>query len=148
MSAMIPPPRYETKAAVDNLQRLLHLWGDEGMPDQDWWLLIADPSRLAEFCDLYENGSLNSETKFALMMLFISSLDDALRDGRTGPGSGVVARIERILRQDFVLHLHTIHYWARFDEADPDNVFPVTPLLRSIWADCFRNEYQPWLSWD
>ena len=147
MSAVIPPPHNETQAAVDTLQRLLHLWGDEGEPQQDWWLLITDPLRVAEFCDLYENGSLDAETKFALMMLIISSLDDALRDGAASPGTGVAARIERLLRQEFVLHLHTIHYWALLDEADPDNVFRVTSLLRGVRADCFKREYQSWLEW-
>lgn len=138
MSSVMPPPRSETRAAIDNLNHLLHLWGGEDKPQQDWELLIADPRRLVEFCDLYECGFLNAETKFALMMLIISSLDDALRDGTTGFGTGVTAPIERLLRQEFVLHLHTIHYWALLDEADTDNVFPVTPLLRSIWADCFK----------
>ena len=144
---MTPPPRSETRAAVDNIDRLLNLGGGDEKPSQDWDLTIADPTRLAEFCDLYESGSLNDETKFALMMLIVSSLDDALHGNSTGPDTSIEARIERLLRQDFVLHLHTIYNWALLDNADHDNVFPVTPLLRSIWADCFKTEYQSWLEW-
>lgn len=143
------PPRSESQESVDKLQQRLRLWGNEGEPQQDWFLLVADPSRLAEFCHLYESGILDSGAKFALMMLIVSSLDEALSAASSSSqDTGLLARIEGFLRQDFVLHLHTIHYWSLLDETDPTNVFPVTPLLRSIWTDCFKLEYQQWLEWD
>ena len=118
---IIIPPRFETSSAVNNLDRLLHLNGGEGEIPQDWELLIGDPKRLAEFCDLYETGSLDTETKFALMMLTIAFLDDALRGGELSENDTITAaRIELLLRQDFILHLHTIHYWALLNEADID----------------------------
>ena len=83
------------------------------------------------------------------MMLIVASWDDALQiRAVTNRDEGIDAHIERLLRREFVLHLHTIHSWSLFGEADPRNVFAVTPMLRRIWADCFKSEYQPWLEQD
>ncbi len=149
MNGFISPPRYETRVAIERVDRLLHLSNSEGEPQQDWELLVADPSRLAEFCNLYESGVLDAETQFALMRLIVATLDELSAEDTTETTNiGLAQRVERLLRQDFVLHLHTIHYWSLLDEADRDNVFTVTPLLRRVWNDCFKPEYQQWLDRD
>jgi hypothetical protein len=139
------PPRYITRASMDRINRLLDLPYREEM--QDWPIEVADPMRLHEFCDLYESGGLGNEEKFALMQLIVASLDDLPWEGTDGDEK-TEERVDRLLCQDFVLHLHTVQYWCLQDETDPENVFAVTPLLRQIWRDCFRPEYQPWIVTD
>jgi hypothetical protein len=136
------PPRYETRTAIERLNTLLNL------PDvgQDWAIILAAPVRLHEFCDLYESGTIDEETRFALMCLIVSSLDDILYEGelRGETAQRTVERVEALLRRDFVLHFHTISYWCLHEETDPDNVFRVTSLLRRIWQDCYKPEYSRW----
>lgn len=141
----IPPPRYESRAAIDLVSDLLQF--PKGSTNtQDWELMLTDPARLTEFCDLYEGGHLEGETRFALMRLMIASLDDLLERNPEAGSDEPVERMERLLRQDFTLHLHTINYWCLHEEADPENVFAVTPLLRRIWSECYNQErHQHWL---
>lgn len=149
------PPRYETAAAIDRLDDLLGFSGGNSSdtpdmpPSQDWDLLLADPARLSEFCDLYESEELDADTKFALMRLIVASLDDLIREESTeGANADMAGRVEGLLRQDFVLNLHTLDYWCLHDEPDPQNVFPVTLLLRRIWQECYQSDYGRWLAVD
>ena len=142
MNTTTPPPRYETRAATDYLNILLHL----PPTGQDWSLEASNAARLREFCDLYENGRLDAETKFALMCLIIASLEDLINGNATAEGTEeTIQRVKRLLRQDFLLHLHTLDYWCLHDEADPENVFAPTVMLRRIWQDCWKPEYQQWI---
>jgi hypothetical protein len=145
VSSTEAPPRYETGAAIDNVVRLLALPYDRSM--QDWNVELADHTRLGEFCSLYESSQIGNDTRFALMQLIIASLDDWywLADGASRHEEGP-ARVERLLRRDFMLHLHTLDYWRVKEEADPDNVFAVTPLVRRVWDDCYKPEYDRWLN--
>jgi len=111
---------------------------------QDWWAVAVDANRLPEMCDYYERTDLTIDERFALMVLTIHSLDDAIgleihRDCE--------ARVNSYLRKDFELHFHTILYWTLPDqpeETDFEYIFLVTPLIRAIWNDCFRPEYEAW----
>lgn len=130
---------------MDYLDTLLHL----PRTGQDWSLEASNPKRLGEFCDLYENGSLDAETKFALMCLIIASLEELMDQKATAQsGEEAMQRVERFLRQDFLLHLHTLDYWCLHDEIDSENVFAPTPVIRRIWQDCYKPEYQQWLETD
>ncbi len=139
------PPRHPTRAAIDQLNRLLDL--PYGGWEQDWEIELADPKRVNEFCKLYDTGELDTETKFTLMLLIVASLDDLLREESVDSATAV-QRVEQLLRRDFILNLHTVEYWCQLEETDAENVFAVTPLLRRVWQDCFRPEYQPWLEED
>jgi hypothetical protein len=136
------PPRFESSEAEKYLNKLLGLPYQEGM--QDWAIELADPSRVAEFCAIYESGGLNAEEKFALMRLIVASLDDLLNE-LPNDQPETTERVEYWLCEDFALHLHTVHYWCLPDEADLANVFSVTPLVRRVWQECFKLEYQQWL---
>src|SRR5207249_288166 len=128
------PPEWPRRKAIEALTQRLGLrleWC------QDWELEVADPSRLDELCDLYEGVSLSVDEKFALMSLLVFSYDDYLQETPVAQRDpSLEARIERLLREDFVLHFHTIQYWCCLDEAswtnpadpdDPQNGFLVTP---------------------
>ncbi len=140
---IIDPPRYETRAAIDRLDRILQLSYMDWM--QDWDIQLADSTRLTEFCDLYNSDRLTIDDRFALMRLIVASLDELLRQTSTASDAVAVQQVEQLLRRDFILHLHTLHYWRLHDEVDPKNGFAVTPLLRQVWQECFMPEYQYWL---
>jgi hypothetical protein len=138
-----PPPRYGY-AAGERVQELLGVYYDGWM--QDWPLEVSDASRLAEFCDAYEHLDLSRIEKFALMQLILFSLDDSqeIDDWLAGEPAPLVSRIRALLRRNFVLHLHTVEYWRMPEETDPENVFKVTHLLREVWDENYRPEYDRW----
>ena len=105
---------------------------------------MADPDRVSEFCDLYESGELDDDTRFALMQLIVSSLDDLLRE-RESVSREAQERVERLLWQDFVLCFHIVHYWSVQEETDPETYFAVTPMMRQIWQACFKPEHSIWI---
>jgi len=140
------PPRWEfgdgIEAVVETLdlnRSCLEEWV------QDWWAFVVDAKRLPEMCDYYERPDLGIDERFALMVLIIHSLDDAIGleiHQECGP------RVERYLRKDFELHFHTILYWTlpdHPDETDFEYIFLVTPLMRQIWRDCCRPEHDHWI---
>lgn len=132
-------PRYETRAARELLNSLLGLPHRDDM--QDWDVELADPARLAEFCDLYDTSEFDAETRFTLMRLIVASLDDLLAEPQAATIEvDQVHRVEELLRRDAPLHLHTVNYWRLGDEADPLNVFSVTPLMRRIWDERYSHE--------
>ncbi|MOA58573.1 hypothetical protein D3C78_1829920 [compost metagenome] len=64
---------------------------------------MSDSSRITEFLYAYENIELNIDEKFALMIIIISSFNDA-----------------------------TIYYWSMLDEDDLENSHAVTSFMREI----------------
>lgn len=137
------PPRWETRAAIDRLTVMLEPPYGDWMLDC-WTVILAAPTRISEFCDLYEDGALNAEEKFALMQLIVESLDGLLND-RAAYASEAVRRVAHLLRRDYRLHLHTVEYWSLQGEADIIDAFAVTPLMREIRHECFRPEYERWV---
>ena len=138
------PIRYESWAAMDRLNTLLRLPYHEGM--QDWAVELADADRVEEFCDVYETGELDNETRFALMALIVSCLDDWLCEKRQATGvPAPPERVAQLLHRDFLEHFHTVNYWRCGEEEDPEYQFTVTPLIRTVWNECFKAEYGAWL---
>jgi hypothetical protein len=147
-----PPGRWSTYApAWDRLLHLLNLQDHPGLDSQDPELMLADPTRVAEFCDLYESERIDDGMRLILMELIIFSLDDAYRDMEVeGAEPETAQRVERLLRNNFVRHFYVIRYWyvsnlTDEETNDPEYGFYVTPMMRSIWKDCFKPEYQPWI---
>ncbi|MBD2198335.1 MULTISPECIES: hypothetical protein [Calothrix] len=133
-------PKYPTANAIQRLNEMFHLT----QYGQDWEIEVADSSRIAEFCDGYENFVLDSEGRFALMCLIIASYDEYLREyGQDIRDPSLEERISRLIGKDFYLHKHTLEYWCLHnvtaEEEDWDNpewVFAVTPMMRKIWNSC------------
>ncbi|BDI28347.1 hypothetical protein CCAX7_003980 [Capsulimonas corticalis] len=144
------PPHWVNAETALSLKIMLNLPPDRAA-SQDWEIVCADADRLPEFFDLYENGDFDINHKHGMMELIVSSFDDYLcePDLKIKDREAFEVRIERLLRQNFLIHLHTIRYWCRVDveetDTDPDHVFNVTPMMRRIWADCFKPEYQKWM---
>lgn len=83
--------------------------------EQDWDLELADPSRVREFVNFYQERQLNSDQKQALMSLIIASLEDLSFSNDSM--EALWKEISRILLNDFDLHRQTIEYWACHGDA-------------------------------
>ena len=129
------PIRYPSGKAIAFLTKVLSLSSNWL---QDWPLEISDGKRVGEFCDFYERARLDENTRFALMELILFSLEICEEQERWEP------RVESLLCQDFVLHLHRVNYWRCVDVSDPAEGFPITPMCRRVWKKCFKREYVRW----
>ncbi|WP_334077621.1 hypothetical protein [Paenibacillus sanfengchensis] len=121
-------PRYVCKSARESLIEKL------GLPEpdefcQDWEYVVANSSRLEEFLAFYGKGSLNSEEKFALMVIIVSSFNDHLSEYDFD--IVIWNRIRHLLEEDMQIHVNTILYWSLEGE-DLEDCFPITRYMREI----------------
>ena len=117
-----------------DLGELRDLLGIEylGSPDSD--LVGADPTRVGEFCDVYEHATLDNPQKTAVMALIVASLDCFFADGLSNPN--LENRVSRLLRRDFNLHKETVRYWSKLEPLrENENLWAVTPFVRNIWQE-------------
>jgi hypothetical protein len=121
---------------LDRLGKLLSLdidgWG------QDWEFVYANPDRVEEFCDVYEREPLTSIEKGELMRLIVASYDRRLE--HEGAPNDTWQRIARLLKAESVIHKEIVGYWSLLEETDTENMFSITPLMRTVWHDCNGGE--------
>lgn len=122
-------PKYVTRSAIEGLVKKIKLPAPNEF-SQDWEYKVSDSSRVAEFLVAYESIELNTEEKFALMIVIISSYDDAIGEGKVE--ESWASSIRYHLLQDIRIHKNTIYYWAMLDEDDLENCFSVTLFIREI----------------
>ncbi|TQR39817.1 hypothetical protein C7Y47_01990 [Lysinibacillus sphaericus] len=122
-------PEYVTKSAIEGLVKKVKLPAPDEFT-QDWEYEVSDSSRITEFLYAYENIKLNKEEKFALMIIIISSFNDAIVEGKAEENSASLIRYH--LLQDISIHKNTIYYWSMLDEDDLENCHAVTSFIREI----------------
>lgn len=122
-------PKYVTQTAMKGLIQKIDLPAPDEF-SQDWEYEVSDAARVSEFLYAYENVELTTDEKFALMIIIISSFDDAILEGSAENNWSNLIRHH--LLQDHRIHKHTILYWAMLDEEDMSNVYAVTPFMREI----------------
>ncbi len=122
-------PEYVTKSAIEGLVKKVKLPAPDEFT-QDWEYEVSDSSRITEFLYAYENIELNKEEKFALMIIIISSFNDAIVEGKAEENSASLIRYH--LLQDISIHKNTIYYWSMLDEDDLENCHAVTSFIREI----------------
>src|SRR5689334_11026254 len=105
--------RHQTRAAMDNLNILLHLPDEPWI--QDWDVQLADPNRVEEFCQLYSQLH-NDDERFTLMTLIVASLEENLQ--ANGYDVKLAETVKSLLNSRFDLHKDTIEYWCEFEEED------------------------------
>lgn len=119
-------PQYVTKEAIDGLSEKL------GLPNrvtQDWEYEVGDSSKVSEYIESYEKIIMSKEEKFALMIIIISSYNDALEEGKIE--NSIWDKIRHHLLNDISIHRNTILYWALEGE-DLENCFSITPFIRQL----------------
>ena len=122
-------PEYVTKSAIEGLVKKVKLPAPDEFT-QDWEYEVSDSSRITEFLYAYENIELNKEEKFALMIIIISSFNDAIVEGKAEENSASLIRYH--LLQDISIHKNTIYYWSMLDEEDMENCHAVTAFIKEI----------------
>ncbi|SEK10908.1 hypothetical protein [Paenibacillus polymyxa] len=122
-------PEYVTKSAIEGLVQKIKLPAPDEF-SQDWEYEVSDSSRITEFLYAYENIELNKDEKFALMIIIISSFNDAIVEGKTEKNWASLIRYH--LLQDLSIHKNTIYYWSMLDEDDLENCHAVTSFMREI----------------
>ncbi len=119
-------PQYVTKEAIISLTEKLHL---PQINSQDWEFEVGKSKKVFEYISFYENVVLNKEEKFALMIVIISSYNEALLEGIAQ--KELWNKIKYNILKDMDIHRNTIEYWA-LDDEDLEDCFAITPLIRSI----------------
>jgi hypothetical protein len=115
-------------SSIDKLTTLLSL-KSTGL-EQDWDVELADENRIGEFISVYEESSLSSDDKLALMSLTLASVDRYIELNSKLPHEW--DRIVNILLQERDLHEETVAYWRRDDDDDPEAWFCLTPYIRTL----------------
>ncbi len=91
--------------------------------EQDWEIELADPSRVVEFLDIYEQLPENVGVRRALWALITASLNDAL-DQASQPPKATQERYSTILQQEFGDLFDIVEEWCISADA-----FPVTQII-------------------
>lgn len=109
-----------------NLMLNLHASGNE----QDWELELADEHRLGEFISFLTETNLTSQEKYAVLSLILASYNDFLAL-KVDDDLVIWNKIIQIIDEDVVLYTDILNYWAIWTEVNEDDLFVITPLVRS-----------------
>jgi hypothetical protein len=109
----------------------LQMRGDE----QDWELQewewdYADPRRVDEFLNIYEQQNLSKNQRMALMALIVESYSSYLTEHEHVPM--LWERIEKHLKESPEVHEYTITYWLLTEEADKSR-FSIGNQIKKIF---------------
>ena len=118
-----------TMKAINSLVKGLNL-PEPGEFTQDWEYEVSDPERIKEFIEYYMRKELTTDEKYTLMMMIISSCDDAIIYGLFD--EQLWKKVVKILLEDQKIHEETISYWASDEEKDIEDCFAITPLIREV----------------
>lgn len=120
MSAYLPLIDWTTAEAIAKVVRVT--WHPSM---QDWPLEVSDGDRVEEFLSHFEREQ-RPEHRRALAALIVASLDDAFALGP--PSKAVLDRAGPILRK----YLEMLEYWSCPDAHSDDEMFHITPWIRSL----------------
>ncbi|BFT70082.1 hypothetical protein [Paenibacillus sp. P36] len=121
-------PKYVTREAIESLVKKLSLPKLEPFT-QDWEYEVADDTRIDEFLSCYESLTLNEEEKFALMIVIIGSLNDAIE--KEDVSDSIMRKAKELLLKDIAIHTNTILYWS-LESEDLEDCFAITPFIRCV----------------
>jgi len=93
---------------------------------QDWPVEVSDGKRVEEFLGYCENEN-RLEHRAVMGEVLLASLDDAFRRGGQ-PNKEILARAARILAKNPEL----LEYWRCADAVSQEEVFAITPWVRSL----------------
>lgn len=122
-------PKYVTGEAINNLVKKLKLPSPDAY-EQDWEYTVADSTRIDELIEFYGNNPLSVEEKFALMIIIISSYDDAIQEKSNDKNTW--DRISYYLLRDYNIHANTILYWSDMENENIENCFAITSFMRKL----------------
>jgi len=92
---------------------------------QDWPIEVADGARTGEFLSHYEKEE-RPERRVAIAELIVASLDDVAALGV--PSKDLLDKAGSILK----MYPHIVEYWSCADAHDEDEMFHITPWIRTL----------------
>jgi hypothetical protein len=92
---------------------------------QDWPIEVADASRVEEFFTRFE-AETRPEHRLPVLSLVVASLNDVFASGI--PSDRLLARMAPAIRE----YPQLIAYWSCSGAQSDDEVFAITPWIRSI----------------
>jgi hypothetical protein len=122
-----PEPRYETRKAIEELAKELHLAHDDFM--QDWPYEVVEPKDIEKYLAHYKTTE-DDDKKFILMEMLIQSVEEQMNEEKFTHYCNIVSDL---IEKDFLIHEYTIWYWCIFEEDDIHNTWRITPFLRELW---------------
>lgn len=115
----------------NEIQQLNMLFGFSATGDeQDWEIEFSDENRIEGFFSAYEHASLSQSQKMSVMQLVLASFDELVYAGQDN--EQLWQKIAAALLKDQCVHKYTIEYWCCKGETLEDNMFPITPRMRSV----------------
>ena len=121
--------RYSTREAIGFLAARFRLSNDLDM--QDWEIEVADAARIDEFLTVLRLEKLDEDQQFTLMAILVQSFEESNSELRL---DSRWKEVLSVLDQKPELHAYTIWYWSCTSESDEENIFRVSPWVRTILA--------------
>ncbi len=101
-----------------------------GKYTQDWECEVADHTRVREWMSEYQRSDLNDEERFALVMIIVESMNDALLIESITNQDLII--FKRLLIDNYTLHRNTLGDWADWEQTDLTDSHAITPTIREI----------------
>ncbi|TJZ60058.1 hypothetical protein FAZ15_14330 [Sphingobacterium olei] len=99
--------------------------------EQDWDIEMADSQRINDFLEFYHRRDVSTDNKVAVMSLVLASYEDFLNENDLQTDESWDA-INLILESEKAIFIDLINYWSLSNEFEEENIFRITPLIRSI----------------
>lgn len=126
---MKPEFRSGTQKAIEELAAELEL--PKGAYLQNWSYISGEPEDIEKYIHHY-HVLTDEDKKFVLMEIIVQAMDDQSEKVKLTKYWNIV---KPILKKDFKIHEHTIHYWACFDAGNLYEEFEITPHMRELWNE-------------
>lgn len=120
-----PPARYPTAEAMASLAKRFDLPNHSNM--QDWEYEVADSERIDEFVAAYLSGELDDDERFTLMETILQSFEEL----ETRESDPRWHSLLETIASNLDLHISTVYYWARLDADNPEEMFRISPSMRT-----------------
>lgn len=120
---------YPGRASMLRAARVAQVAHEDWM--QDWPIEVSDPRRLGDFVDLLIAHKADHEMASWLLDLVLDSA--CAREDLHEWTAPLVEALTAVYRAtESVAVAQVLEYWACPDATDPDEFFPVTPVVREV----------------
>lgn len=121
--------RSPTYKSILKLASCLNLPYSDSM--QDWEWEVADPIRINEYINLYDQGHMSDDDRFTLMEIIIQAHEDKYIKTNLLPKSW--RKVKNRILANPKLHAKSVMYWACSEEfLGPQFAFKLSKQMREI----------------
>lgn len=131
--------RYAIRKSIDKVNTLVGIPLDSWCQDPE--IELADSSYISELLELLNREDFDNDDKFYTMSFLFACFENAVAEGSKIDTDWKQTVIE--LEKNIDLHATTLAYWSCYDAEDlndPNEMFPITELVRDVW-DKYKHNY-------